>query len=121
MTKKKALELFRSLLDMSVLELMIEGVPLVGEETPSPLFSKRHRPGSLDPVQLSAQSELRRQSLYLTKGLMVCKRNRALRWLRVTFWVLARVREKCQRIWARVTGRSLRGLFCAKARSRKLG
>ena len=75
-TRGKALELFRSLLeetgfsDMSVLELMIEGVPLVGEETPSPLFSKRHRPGSLDSVQLSAQSELRRQSLYLAKGLI---------------------------------------------------
>ena len=74
-SKGKALELFPSLLkktgftDMSVLELMIEGVPLVGEETPSPSFSKRRRPGSLDSVQLSAQSELRRQSLYLTKGL----------------------------------------------------
>ena len=55
---------------MSVLELMIERVPLVGEESPSPLFSKRHRPGSLDFVQLSAQSKLRRQSLYLTKGLI---------------------------------------------------
>ena len=40
----------------------------------SPFFcsrsKKRHRPGSLDSVQLSAQSELRRQSLYLAKGLI---------------------------------------------------
>ena len=93
---------------------MIEGVPLVGEETPSPLFSKRHRPESLDSVQLSAQAELRRQSLYLTKGLiakedLVTLQEESHAEVAAGYLlVLSRVRGKCQRIWALTIGRSPR-------------
>ncbi|CAE7215102.1 unnamed protein product [Symbiodinium sp. CCMP2456] len=74
-TKGKALSLFRQLLeetkfpDLSVLDLLEGGVPLVGQEVESPLFSKRPKPKEIEPEQLSAQAALRRQALQRMKGL----------------------------------------------------
>ena len=68
-TKGKAICLFRSLLeetrfpDMGVIDLLIKGVPLVGEEPPSPLFAKRHKPSLLTPEQLAAQCVFQERSL----------------------------------------------------------
>lgn len=74
-TRGKAIALFRELLeetgfpDMSVVELLTEGVPLVGQETESPLFAKRPKPKDLEPDQLKAQAILRRRALQRMKGL----------------------------------------------------
>ncbi|CAE7252640.1 unnamed protein product, partial [Symbiodinium sp. CCMP2456] len=74
-TRGKAIALFRDLLeetgfpDMSVVDLLTEGVPLVGQETESPLFSKRPKPKDLEPDQLKAQAVLRRRALQRMKGL----------------------------------------------------
>ncbi|CAE7245188.1 unnamed protein product [Symbiodinium sp. CCMP2592] len=74
-TKGKALALFRELLeetgfpDMSVVDLLTDGVPLVGQEAESPLFAKRPKPMDLEPDQLKAQAKLRRRALQKMKGL----------------------------------------------------
>ena len=73
-TRGKAICLFRSLLeetrfpDMGVIDLLLQGVPLVGEEPPSPLFAKRHKPASLTPEQLEAQCVLRREALKASRA-----------------------------------------------------
>ena len=73
-TRRKAICLFRSLLketrfpDMGVIDLLVQGVPLVGEEPPSPLFAKRHKPSSLIPEQLEAQCALRREALKASRA-----------------------------------------------------
>ncbi|CAE7779383.1 unnamed protein product [Symbiodinium sp. CCMP2592] len=75
-TKGKALALFRELLeetgfpDMSVVDLLTDGVPLVGQEAESPLFAKRPKPMDLEPDQLKAQALLRRRALQKMKGLV---------------------------------------------------
>eukprot|EP00439_Symbiodinium_sp_Y106_P025560 s8862_g3.t1 len=74
-TRGKALSLFRQLLeetkfpDLSILDLLEKGVPLVGQEAESPLFSKRPKPKEIEPEQLRTQAALRRQSLQRMKGL----------------------------------------------------
>ena len=74
-TRGKALSLFRQLLeetkfpDLSILDLLEGGVPLVGQEAESPLFSKRPKPKEIEPEQLRTQAALRRQSLQRMKGL----------------------------------------------------
>ena len=68
-TKGKAICLFRALLeetqfpDMGVIDLMVQGVPLVGDEPPSPLFAKRREPSLLTPEQPETQCVLRREAL----------------------------------------------------------
>ena len=54
--------------DMSVVDLMVKGVPLVGEEPPSALFHKRPKPASISPQQLQFQCMLRRESLKAMRG-----------------------------------------------------
>ncbi|CAE7244295.1 RE1 [Symbiodinium sp. CCMP2592] len=74
-TKGKALALFRELLeetgfpDLAVVNLLSEGVPLVGQEAESPLFAKRPKPKDLEPDQLKTQAALRRRALQKMKGL----------------------------------------------------
>ena len=57
-TRGKAILLFRSLLeetafpDLSVVQMLEEGVPLVGDEPVSPLFSKRPKPKAFDAREL---------------------------------------------------------------------
>ncbi|CAE7763864.1 unnamed protein product, partial [Symbiodinium necroappetens] len=74
-TKGKAIAVFRQLLeetnfpDMSVVDLLQEGVPLVGQEQESPLFAKRPKPRELEPEQLKSQAVLRRRLLMQMKGL----------------------------------------------------
>ena len=52
-TRGKAICLFRTLLeetefpDMGVIDLLVERVPLVGDEPTSPLFAKRRKPSSI--------------------------------------------------------------------------
>ena len=73
-TRGKAILVFKSLLeetnfpDMSVIDLLVEGVPLVGEEMPSPLFAKRPKPSLISPQQLESQCVLRRQALKAMRG-----------------------------------------------------
>lgn len=74
-TRGKAIALFGRLLeetgfpDMSVVDLLRDGVPLVGQENASALFDKRPKPQDIDPEQLKAQATLRRQVLQQMKGL----------------------------------------------------
>ncbi|CAE7265681.1 unnamed protein product, partial [Symbiodinium sp. CCMP2456] len=74
-TRGKAIALFGRLLeetgfpDMSVIDLLRDGVPLVGQENASALFDKRPKPQDIDPEQLKAQAMLRRQVLQQMKGL----------------------------------------------------
>ncbi|CAE7208506.1 unnamed protein product, partial [Symbiodinium sp. CCMP2592] len=56
--------------DMSVVDLLTDGVPLVGQEAESPLFAKRPKPMDLEPDQLKAQALLRRRALQKMKGLV---------------------------------------------------
>ena len=73
-TKGKSISVFQALLeetnfpDMSVVDLLVSGVPLVGEEQPSALFAKRHNPAALLPHQLETQCVLRREALRATRG-----------------------------------------------------
>ena len=73
-TKGKAILVFKTLLeqtnfpDMSVVDLMVKGVPLVGEEPPSALFHKPPKPASISPQQLQSQCILRRESLKAMRG-----------------------------------------------------
>ena len=68
-TRGKAILLFKSLLeetgfpDLSVVQMLEEGVPLVGDEPVSPLFSKRPKPKAFDAQELEAQAPFRRQVL----------------------------------------------------------
>ena len=73
-TKGKAILVFKTLPeetnfpDMSVVDLLVKGVPLVGEEPPSALFHKRPKPASISPQQLESQCVLRRESLKAMRG-----------------------------------------------------
>ncbi|CAE7833708.1 unnamed protein product [Symbiodinium sp. CCMP2592] len=75
-TRGKAISLFRELLeetafaDMSVIDLLVKGVPLVGQEQDSALFAKRPKPQEISPDQLRAQSALRRDVLQRTRKLV---------------------------------------------------
>ena len=75
-TKGKAICLFRALLkqmgfpDPDVADMLVEGVPLVGEEPASSLFAKHPRPMAISPEQLMAQSTLRRNPLRHERCLM---------------------------------------------------
>ncbi|CAE7272894.1 unnamed protein product, partial [Symbiodinium sp. CCMP2592] len=75
-TRAKAISLFRELLeetafaDMSVIDLLVKGVPLVGQEQDSALFAKRPKPQEISPDQLRAQSALRRDVLQRTRKLV---------------------------------------------------
>ena len=73
-TAGKAICLFRRLLeqtgfpDMGVVDALVSGVHLVGEKPPSALFAKRHKPATISPDQLSAQSSIRREALRAMRG-----------------------------------------------------
>ena len=69
-TKGEAILVFKALLeetkfpDMSVVDLLVSGVPLVGEELPSPLFAL------ITPRQLESQCVLRREALRAMRGVL---------------------------------------------------
>lgn len=68
-TRGKPLCLFRRLLeetqfqDMEVCNIMEQGVPLTGTEPPSPLYSKKYKPGLLTSQQLDHQAVWRRKAM----------------------------------------------------------
>ena len=74
MTKGKAILVFKALLegtnfpDMRVVDLLVNGVPLVGEEQLSALFNQRPKPASISPQQLESQCVLRREALRAMRG-----------------------------------------------------
>ena len=75
-TAGKAICLFCRLLeqtefpDISVVDALVHGVHLVGEEPPSCLFTKRHTPASISPEHLAAQSTIRRNAMRCSRGVV---------------------------------------------------